>query len=91
MLFVIFNVLETGADTLSFRTMDTLCGFTGTVLSICVCLWLCNLRPTAFGSFSAYTFQIFLMGLFVQMVWPYACSTGVSAATPMWYMPCSSP
>jgi Fucose 4-O-acetylase and related acetyltransferases len=66
-LFVIFNVLETGADTLSFRTMDTLCGFTGTVLSICVCLWLCNLRPTAFGSFSAYTFQIFLMGLFVQM------------------------
>lgn len=66
-LFVVFNMLETGSDVLSFRVMDALCGFSGTVLSICVCLWLCNLRPTAFGSFSAYTFQIFLMGLFVQM------------------------
>ncbi|MDE6611468.1 MAG: acyltransferase [Muribaculaceae bacterium] len=66
-LFVIFNILETGADTLGFRCMDALCGFSGTVLSICLCIWISNLRPTAFGSFSAYTFQIFLMGIFVQM------------------------
>ena len=64
---VIFNILETGADTLGFRCMDALCGFSGTALSICLCIWISNLRPTAFGSFSAYTFQIFLMGIFVQM------------------------
>ena len=46
--------------------------FSGILFSICLCLQLAKYIPTLFGSFRDYTFQIFLLGIFLQMAVRFA-------------------
>ena len=66
--FAFFNVLIWLPDSCSLLTASV-----GIIFSLSLCLNLTRIYPKAFASFRDYTFQIFLMGIFFQMVirWIY--------------------
>lgn len=66
-LFVGVNVFEIADPYLTEKTIMVLDSTFGIILSICICMFITGLRPATFSSFSAYTFQIFLLGIFFQM------------------------
>lgn len=66
-LFICVNCLELASPLLNHKMVYAIGALSGIALSVAVCSFITTLRPTAFSSFSAYTFQIFLLGIFFQM------------------------
>jgi len=66
-LFIAINVLQTADPYLQKKAVDVLKSTFGIILSVCLCSFITSLRPRTFDSFSPYTFQIYLLGIFFQM------------------------
>ena len=67
-LFVIWNVFEIQLQYIQWRTSLVIAGFTGISFSIAVCISVSHKIPDIFSSFRDYTFQIFLIGIFFQLI-----------------------
>lgn len=50
---------------MEYTTNDT---FGGAVLSLAIALWLEKLNPKTFSSFRNYTYQIYLLGIFFNVI-----------------------
>lgn len=66
-LFICINCLELTGDILPACASYVIGCVAGITLSTSLCCYLVKIRPTAFDSFSRYTFQIFLLGIFFQI------------------------
>lgn len=67
LLFITLNTFEYKNGGIIGNLSALLSAFTGIILSVSICSILAGLRPNLFSSFSRYTFQIFLLGIFFQM------------------------
>lgn len=65
-LINVFNPFELSVVPLIAKRI--LQAFSGICMSVCFCVLLSDFFPGAFKSFRAYTFQIFLLGIFFQML-----------------------
>ena len=81
LLFVLCNILRLIPDFMSIEI-----AFTGILFSMSLCLLIGKHFPTMFSSFRDYTFQIFLLGIFFQMVvrWGYVKMGNEELFIPMW-------
>ena len=79
--FVACNVLGMLPESMKIVTVSA-----GIAFSFSLCLSLARFRPQLFGSFRDYTFQIFLMGIFFQMVirWIYVKFDNELLFWPLW-------
>jgi len=66
-LFITVNVAQAADPYLPEKAIRLTQATAGIALSVSLCAFITALRPTTFSSFSAYTFQIFLLGIFFQM------------------------
>jgi len=66
-LFLAANVSGYVENILPEKPAFLVTSITGMLFSISLCTMLVKIRPGMFGSFSRYTFQIFLLGIFAQM------------------------
>lgn len=66
-LFIAVNVTQSVDPYLPEKVVKLTQASVGIILSVCLCAFITSLRPTTFSSFSSYTFQIFLLGIFFQM------------------------
>ncbi len=82
-LFVAINVMG-----ILPKSADIIIVSTGIAFSFSLCLMLAKFWPQLFRSFRDYTFQIFLMGIFFQMVirWIYVRMGNDSLFIPMWLL-----
>ena len=83
LLFVPCNVMG-----LLPKSMEIITVSVGIAFAFSLCLMLAKYFPRLFGSFRDYTFQIFLMGIFFQMVmrWIYVKSGNEMLFVPMWLL-----
>ena len=70
------------------KSMEVITASVGIAFSFSLCLILSRFFPLLFGSFRDYTFQIFLMGIFFQMLirWIYVKSGNEALFVPMWLL-----
>lgn len=82
-MFTLWNVLGVMSDPMNFLSISF-----GIVFSFSLCLNLAKRWPSLFNSFRDYTFQIFLMGIFFQMVvrWIYVKLGNDLLFVPMWLL-----
>lgn len=82
-MFVLWNVLEIMPDPMKFISI-----WIGIILSFSLCLNVAKYLPQLFCSFRDYTFQIFLMGIFFQMVirWVYVRIDNEFWFVPLWLL-----
>ncbi len=66
-IFVCSNVLQLADRWINSDVVLIINACTGIIFSICICAAITSFRPQTFSSFSRYTFQIFLLGIFFQM------------------------
>lgn len=83
LLFVCFNILFLHQG-INDKFTVAVSNASGIMFSVCLCCMLAGFRPTLFSSFSRFTFQIFLLGIFFQMaVRILYTRTGIDH--PVWY------
>ena len=82
-LFVFCNVMN-----LLPKFLETETALVGTLFAMSLCLIIGKYKPLLFRSFRDYTFQIFLMGIFFQMVirWIYVKYGEEELFVPMWFL-----
>lgn len=82
-LFFICNIMGFLPEVMKAET-----AFIGTFFSMSLCLIVGKYTPKLFNSFRDYTFQIFLMGIFFQMVirWIYVKWSNEMMFVPMWLL-----
>lgn len=82
-MFAQWNVLGVMPDPMNFLSISI-----GIVFSFSLCLNLAKRWSSLFNSFRDYTFQIFLMGIFFQMVvrWIYVRWGSDMLFVPMWLL-----
>ena len=70
------------------ESMKAETAFVGTLFAMSLCLIVGKYIPRLFSSFRDYTFQIFLMGIFFQMVirWTYVKLSNDKLFVPMWLL-----
>lgn len=82
-LFLAFNVMG-----ILPKSADIIIVSTGIAFSFSLCLMMAKFWPLLFRTFRDYTFQIFLMGIFFQMVirWIYGRIGNEMFFVPMWLL-----
>ena len=82
LMFILWNVLDVMPDPMAFVSIST-----GIMFSFSLCLNLTKLWPWLFSSFRDYTYQIFLMGIFIQMPirWIYVKMNNEILFVPLWF------
>lgn len=95
-LFLIVNVLTVYSFPGDAMVVERIVqAFTGICFSVCLCVLLAEFFPDSFKSYRAYTFQIFLLGIFLQMVcrhlyvqcpeWTYALFFVISVTSGLYF------
>lgn len=82
-LFIICNIMGLLPELMKAET-----AFVGTLFAMSLCLVVSKYISKLFSSFRDYTFQIFLMGIFFQMVirWIYVKTGNEMIFVPMWIL-----
>ena len=83
LLFILCNIFEVLPESMKAET-----AFVGTLFTMSLCLIVGKFIPSLFSSFRDYTFQIFLMGIFFQMVirWTYVKWGNDILFVPIWLL-----
>ena len=82
-MFLMWNILAVMPDPMNFFSISI-----GIIFSFSLCLNLARIFPMLFYSFRDYTFQIFLIGIFFQMVirWWYVRLENEWLYLPLWVL-----